>query len=73
MYEQVDGGEGGVAVSDPIPTWRLEQEEEEEGAPFNSRRMKLMLYILNNVVLIELLSATYTLVRTDNGLFCVHN
>ena len=32
-----------------------EEEEEEEGTPFNSRRMKLMLYILNNVVLIEFL------------------
>ena len=43
VYEQMDGGDGGVAVSDP---WRLEQEEEEEeeGTPFNSRRMKLMLY-----------------------------
>ena len=51
MYEQVvgDGGEGSaiVSTSDPIPTWRLEQEEEEDekGTPFNSRRMKLMLYI----------------------------
>ena len=71
MYEQVDGGE---AVSDPIPTWRLkqeeEEEEEEEGTPFNSRRMKLMLYIQNNVVLIEVLSAV--LCYRDWS-FCVHN
>ena len=31
VHEQMDGGEGGMAVSDPIPTRRLEQEEEEEG------------------------------------------
>ena len=41
-YEEVDGGGGGVAVSDPIPTWRLEMEDKEEETPLNSRRMKLM-------------------------------
>ena len=32
VYEQVNGGEGGVI----LPTWRLEQEEEEEeeGTPY---------------------------------------
>ena len=42
-YEEVDGGEGGVAISDPIPTSRLMEEEEgEEGTHSNLGKKKLM-------------------------------
>ena len=47
VYEQVGGGEGGVAVSDHT-YMEVGAGGEEEGT---SRRMKLMVYIQNNVVL----------------------
>lgn len=46
VYEQVDGGRGGVAASD----WKLEQEII-EGTLLYSRRMKLMPFMLNSYTL----------------------